>query len=61
LPGHPDAPVAVRDGPEGGFGFGKLWRVTEMSALRIADETFEADDPDYNPKDRALVRIHCGV
>ncbi|HZA51022.1 MAG TPA: hypothetical protein VE549_09785 [Myxococcaceae bacterium] len=49
------------EGPPDGFGFGKLWRVSEMSAIRITDEHFEADDPNYNPGDRAMVRIHCCI
>jgi hypothetical protein len=49
------------DGPDDGFGFGKLWRVSEMRAIRLTAERFEADDPNYNPDDRAMVRIHCRV
>jgi hypothetical protein len=45
----------------GGFGFGKLWLVSEMTKVRIIDETFLADDPDYNPNDSAMVRIHCRI
>src|SRR5215218_4424879 len=29
----------------GGFGYGKLWTVAEITALRITTETFAADDP----------------
>jgi hypothetical protein len=45
----------------GGFGFGKLWLVSEMTKVRIIDETFLADDPDYNPNDSAMARIHCRI
>ncbi len=49
------------DGRSGGSGFGKLWTVAKMQNLRVAGATFEADDPDYNPNDTALLEIHCGV
>jgi hypothetical protein len=45
----------------GGFGFGKLWDVAKMSDMRISDERFEPNDPDYNPNDSALERIHCRI
>ena len=45
----------------GGFGFGKLWLVREMSKIQMMDEAFLADDPNYNPDDTAMVRIHCRV
>jgi hypothetical protein len=45
----------------GGRRFGKLWTVAKMQNLRVAAETFDADDPDYNPNDTALVEIHCSV
>lgn len=45
----------------GGFGFGKLWRVGEMSKIQMIDETFLANDPNYNADDTAMVRIHCRV
>src|SRR5688572_17913279 len=45
----------------GGLGFGKLWVIAELVAPRILDEPFVADDPDYNPNDRALPQIHCRV
>jgi hypothetical protein len=45
----------------GGFGFGKLWDVTKMTNVRVTEQTFEPDDPDYNPNDSALARIHCRV
>jgi len=37
----------------GGFGFGKLWAVTDITAAQLTNETFAADDPNYNPDDRA--------
>ncbi len=49
------------DGRSGGRGFGKLWTVANMQNLRVAVETFEPDDPDYNPNDTALVEVHCCV
>jgi len=45
----------------GGRGFGKLWTVAKMQNLRVTVETFEPDDPDYNPNDTALLEIHCSV
>jgi hypothetical protein len=45
----------------GGRGFGKLWTVAKMENLRVAVETFDADDPDYNPDDTAMSEIHCRV
>jgi hypothetical protein len=45
----------------GGFGFGKLWAVAEMVNLRILDETFIPDDPNYNPNDSGMKAIHCRV
>ena len=45
----------------GGFGFGKLWTVSEMSNLQATEEAFVPDDPDYNPNDSAMARIHCRV
>jgi hypothetical protein len=45
----------------GGFGFGKLWTVAEMKHVRASEETFVPDDPDYNPNDTAMPRIHCRI
>ena len=45
----------------GSFGVGKLWNVAKMCEVRIADETFVPDDPDYNPDDTSFRRIHCRV
>jgi hypothetical protein len=54
--------VQIRGGSSsGGLGFGKLWRVSEMTKLRAGEEAFVADDPDYHPNDSAMLRIHCRV
>ena len=45
----------------GGFGFGKLWYVETMRNVRVTTEPFAPDDPDYNPHDSAMARIHCAV
>ncbi len=45
----------------GGLGFGKLWTVAEIAQLRVLDEMFTPDDPDYNPQDRAMTRIYCRI
>ncbi len=45
----------------GGFGVGKLWAVADMVGLRLLDEPFAADDPNYNPDDTAMTRIHCRI
>jgi hypothetical protein len=44
-----------------GFYYGKLWMVSEMSALRVLDERFIAFDPNYNPDDSAMRVIHCRI
>lgn len=44
-----------------GFGFGKLWAVPEMQDVRVLEERFLPDDPDYNPNDTAMTTIHCRV
>jgi hypothetical protein len=44
-----------------GLYFGKLWKVREMSELRILDERFIPFDPNYNPHDRGMVEIHCRI
>jgi len=54
--------VQVRgESASGGLGFGKLWTVAEISGLRMLDEVFIPEDPDYNPQDRAMTRIYCAV
>jgi len=45
----------------GGFGFGKLWTVADITALRITTETFPADDPNYDPNDSGMTSIHCRI
>jgi hypothetical protein len=45
----------------GGFGFGKLWTVAKMSRLRLTDETFVPNDPNYNPDDSGMKQIHCRI
>jgi hypothetical protein len=45
----------------GGYGFGKLWALPEMQDIRILDETFIPNDPNYNPSDRGMKRIHCRI
>lgn len=44
-----------------GFGFGKLWMVEKMVDVKRTAESFVPDDPHYNPRDRAMVTIHCRV
>jgi hypothetical protein len=54
--------VQVRgESASGGMRFGKLWTVAEIANLRMLDETFEPDDPNYNPQDSAMTRIHCAI
>jgi hypothetical protein len=48
-------------GSSGGLGFGKLWLVEEMSGVRLTETPFTPDDPNYNPDDSAMQRIHCRV
>jgi hypothetical protein len=45
----------------GGFGYGKLWAVEQITALHITTETFPADDPNYNPEDSGMQTIHCRI
>jgi hypothetical protein len=54
--------VQVRgESASGGMGFGKLWSIEKITGLRMLDETFTPDDPDYNPTDTAMAKIHCGI
>ena len=54
--------IQVRgESASGGLNFGKLWTVAEISGLRMLDESFTPGDPDYNPRDRAMARIHCAI
>ena len=45
----------------GSFGFGKLWSVDDITALRITTEAFPADDPNYDPNDSDMQTIHCCI
>jgi hypothetical protein len=45
----------------GHFGTGKLWTVSKMRLARSLAEPLVADDPDYEPNDSAMARIHCRV
>lgn len=45
----------------GGLGFGKLWTVSKMIDLRVVDETFKPNDPNYNPDDSAMKRVICRI
>jgi hypothetical protein len=54
--------VQVRgESASGSLGFGKLWTVDEIRELRVLDESFVPDDPNYNPRDRAMTRIYCAM
>jgi len=54
--------VQIRgESASGGLGFGKLWTIAEISGLRMLDEVFIPEDPDYNPRDRAMTRIYCAI
>jgi hypothetical protein len=44
-----------------GYGFGKLWTVSEMSRLELSDDHFEPNDPHYNPNDSAMKRVICRI
>ena len=44
-----------------GITSGKLWTIGEIERLRVLDETFRPDDPNYNPADSAMAEIHCRV
>ena len=55
---------AVQIGGEsrsGGIGYGKLWTIAKIEKVRVTGETFTPDDPDYDPNDSALAKIHCRV
>jgi hypothetical protein len=45
----------------GHFISGKLWTVSKMRLVRTLEEGYEADDPNYEPNDSAVPRIHCRV
>lgn len=44
-----------------GYGFGKLWTVSEISRLELSTENFTPNDPQYNPNDTAMKRVICRV
>jgi len=43
------------------FGSGKLWTISKMRLVRTLGEGFVADDPDYEPNDPAMGRVHCCI
>ncbi|WP_129781637.1 hypothetical protein [Peristeroidobacter soli] len=43
------------------LGFGKLWTVSKMRDLRMLEETFTPDDPNYNPEDKGMKKIYCRI
>jgi hypothetical protein len=54
--------VQVRgESASGALGIGKLWLLAEIEHLRMLNEVFTPDDPNYNPRDRAMTRIYCGI
>ncbi len=54
--------VQVRGASRSGhFGSGKLWTVSKMRLVRTLEEGFVADDPDYEPNDSAMTRVHCRI
>jgi hypothetical protein len=54
--------IQVRgESSSGGLGLGKLWTVAEMVGLRMLDESFKPNDPNYNPNDSAMKQIHCRI
>jgi hypothetical protein len=59
--GHETLRAVQVGGDAGGFGYGKLWTVAKIHALRPTGATFVPDDPNYNPDDSALIEIHCCV
>jgi hypothetical protein len=44
-----------------GWALVKLWSIDQIAALRVLDEALTPDDPDYNPSDRAMIKIHWGI
>jgi hypothetical protein len=40
---------------------GKLWTVAKMRLVRTLAESFVADDPEYDPNDSVIARVHCRV
>ena len=45
----------------GHFQAGKLWTLARMQNLRVTGDAFAPDDPEYDPDDRAMTRIHCRI
>ena len=45
----------------GKFRIGKLWTVSQMSQVTLSEESFEPNDPNYNPDDSAMKRIICRI
>jgi hypothetical protein len=45
----------------GHFATGKLWTISKMRLVRTLSERFVPDDPDYEPNDPAMARVHCRV
>lgn len=45
----------------GKFGFGKLWTVAQMKDVRVSDQPFAPNDPNYNPDDSAMTKVICRV
>ena len=43
------------------FGTGKLWLVGDIVGLRLTGKYFDPRDPQYNPDDRGMQRIHCRI
>lgn len=39
----------------------KLFDLSKVSGLEITNISFEGIRPDYNPNDRAMVRIYCCI
>jgi hypothetical protein len=54
--------LQVRGSSQSGhFASGKLWTVSKMRLVRTLEEGFVPDDPEYEPNDSAMVRIHCRI
>jgi hypothetical protein len=45
----------------GGSKVGKLWALEEMVDVRVTDSAYTPDDPQNNPNDTAMKKIHCRV
>lgn len=54
--------IQVRGSSSSGkLGLGKLWSLEQMMGVRVSDETFIANNPNYNPNDSAMTRILCRI